>query len=246
MTERRGEIDPKTGRQAVYDDEKIVHCLRPATTSTSPGCEISGRCTCNCADCNGRTWRDAEEPQPYGRYKPIECIACGAGSTLSPVPGYRGRCTRCGLVQSVATTDEERAFQAGEITSAELRFRGKVPPKGEATLVMQPEWAFRGQSLGHSKSDLNLQRAMNTMRLLVTSIRCGHVELLIGISEISMTALLGNALDFPTIASAERITVRCRNPHDRELEADFVVSGMRVKPVPGATFATVAVCLVLQ
>lgn len=98
MTERRGEIDPKTGRQAVYDDEKIVHCLRPGTTSMSPGCEVSGRCTCNCADCNGRTWRDAEEPQPYGRYKPIECVACGAGSTLSPVPGYRGRCTACGLV----------------------------------------------------------------------------------------------------------------------------------------------------
>lgn len=59
MGEHLGEIDPKTGRQAVYDYTKIVHCLQPATTSTSPGCAGShATCSCNCAGCNGRTWRD--------------------------------------------------------------------------------------------------------------------------------------------------------------------------------------------
>jgi hypothetical protein len=47
-----------------------------------------------------------------GRYKVLECVACGPGSSLSPLPAYRGRCTACGLEQSIATTDEERAFQA--------------------------------------------------------------------------------------------------------------------------------------
>jgi hypothetical protein len=44
-------------RRAVYDDTKIVHCLRPSTVSTSPGCNGSARgCSCGCDGCNGRTW----------------------------------------------------------------------------------------------------------------------------------------------------------------------------------------------
>jgi ribosomal protein S27AE len=47
-----------------------------------------------------------------GRYRPLQCIACGPGSTLAPEPAYRGKCTTCGLIQSIASTDEERAAQA--------------------------------------------------------------------------------------------------------------------------------------
>lgn len=47
-----------------------------------------------------------------GRYKVLECMACGPGSSLSPLPAYRGRCRSCGLEQSIATSEGERAFQA--------------------------------------------------------------------------------------------------------------------------------------
>lgn len=50
-------------REAVYDYSTVVHCMQPATTSTSPGCRdgTNRGCTCECDGCNGRKWVDVEE-----------------------------------------------------------------------------------------------------------------------------------------------------------------------------------------
>jgi hypothetical protein len=49
---------PRTRREAVYDYSKIVHCMRPPSTSTSSGCRdgTHAGCSCECDGCNGRTW----------------------------------------------------------------------------------------------------------------------------------------------------------------------------------------------
>jgi hypothetical protein len=48
----------QTTREAIYDYDIIVHCMRPPTNLHGVGC-IDGThrgCTCNCDGCNGRKW----------------------------------------------------------------------------------------------------------------------------------------------------------------------------------------------
>jgi len=85
---------------ARYDFRKLVHCMRPATTSTSPGCQdgTNRGCTCNCDGCNGRVWVDVEPPY-----------------TTEPAPGLN-RAPQMRIVRSpedfyrVASPDVPRAF----------------------------------------------------------------------------------------------------------------------------------------
>jgi hypothetical protein len=62
---QKDEVDLMT-RRATNDFTKIVHCLRPASTSTSPGCLGGGRCSCYCDGCNGRQWVQDDLPAAAG------------------------------------------------------------------------------------------------------------------------------------------------------------------------------------
>jgi hypothetical protein len=75
--------DLGTKRTAVFDDATIAHCLRPPTTSTSPGCPSArGFCTCECDGCNGRSWA------PPGAFLPHTHRPGGLASEIAATRGY--------------------------------------------------------------------------------------------------------------------------------------------------------------
>ena len=118
-----------------------------------------------------------------------------------------------------------------EHVPAELRFTATMGPRSTHALVARPAWPFLGTSFGLPRDDH--QHVDDTLELLLTSVRCGNIELLVGgDTELATFLHAGIRVDFPAMHPAQCLAIGCANPTDRELTVDFVVRGYRPK-LPG-------------